>query len=65
MKTIALVLFVVFEVAVLVMLDGFDQSILVSVAVGVFAVIAMILFVTSDRFLDYQERRRERGRRAS
>ena len=63
MKTIALVLFIVFEVVILVMVDGFGQSVIVAVAVALFVVIAFVLLVTSDFFLDYQERRRERGRR--
>jgi len=63
MRTIALLLFIVFEVAILVMVDVFGQSLVVAVAVAVFVVIAFVLLVTSDFFLDYQERRRERGRR--
>jgi multidrug transporter EmrE-like cation transporter len=63
MKTIALLLLIVFEVVILVMTDAFDQSIVVSLAVALFVGIAFVLFVTSDFFFDYQERRRERGRR--
>ena len=62
MKTVALLLLIVFEVAFLVMEGVFGESIVISVAVGLFVVIAMVLLVTSDFFLDYQERRRERHR---
>ena len=63
MKTIALVVFIVFEIVVLITADIFRRSMPLAIAVGLFAVIAMLLVVTSDFFLDYQERRRERGGR--
>ena len=61
MKTVLLLLFIVFEIVILVMLDSFGQSLAISVAVALFVVVAIVLLVTSDAFLDYQERRRNRG----
>jgi predicted membrane chloride channel (bestrophin family) len=60
LKTIALVLFIVFEVVILVMADYFGQSLGVSIAIALFVLVAIVLFVTSDFFLDSWERWRGR-----
>jgi len=62
MTTIVLVIFIVFEIVILVMADYFGQSMAISIAVALFVVVAIVLLVTSDFFLDYWERRRDRDR---
>jgi hypothetical protein len=60
MTTIGLVLFILFEVVVLVVAAQFGQSLAVSFAIALFVVFAIVLFVTSDFFLDRWERWRGR-----
>jgi hypothetical protein len=58
--SIALVLCIVFEAVILVVADYFGQSMAVSIAVALFVLVALVLFVTSDFFLDAWERWRGR-----
>lgn len=59
----ALILLIVFEIVVLFTALAFDQPLMAAVVVGVGAVVGILLFVTSDWFLDRFERWRDRYRR--
>ena len=58
----ALLLLIVFEIAVLFAALAFDQPLMAAVVVGGGVVVGILLLVTSDSFLDRLERWRERYR---
>jgi hypothetical protein len=58
----ALLLLIVFEIAILFTALAFDQPLMAAVVVGVGVIVGILLLVTSDWFLDRVERWRERYR---
>lgn len=59
MKAIGLLIFILFEIIVLLMGIVFGQSLAISIAVGLFVAVGAVLYVTSDSFLDHWERNRD------
>jgi hypothetical protein len=58
----ALLLLIAFEIVVLFTALAFDQPLFAAIVVGVGVVVGILLFVTSDWFLDRVEQWRERYR---